>query len=113
MTAWPGNGGAVTMLVWTDLISLGLFAVTIVPLPFLQPDLKPLDEAMSYYIHGSRGWLLTVGLIGLGIASLAVTAALAGAVDGPGAWPGRWLLAVWGVGVLLSGVFPTDPPGHW
>lgn len=51
--------------------------------------------------------------IGLGIASLAITRALANTVEGPGARSGRWLLGVWSVGVLLCGFFPADPPGHW
>jgi Protein of unknown function (DUF998) len=95
------------------LLGITLFVVTIVSLHFLQPELKPLDEAMSYYVHGSQGWLLTVGLIGLGIASLAITCALANTVGGPGARSGRWLLGVWSVGVLLGGFFSADPPGHW
>ena len=107
------EAGSVSSLAWTGLLGIALFVVTIVSLHFLQPELKPLDEAMSYYVHGSQGWLLTVGLIGLGIASLAITCALANTVDGPGARSGRWLLGVWSVGVLLGGFFPADPPGHW
>jgi hypothetical protein len=34
-------------------------------------------------------------------------------VRGRWAAVGRWLLGVWGVGTLLGGVFPADPPGHW
>jgi hypothetical protein len=113
MTTGLREGGSVSSLAWTGLLGIILFMVTIVSLHFLQPELKPLDEAMSYYVHGSQGWLLTVGLIGLGVASLAITSALANTVDGPGARSGRWLLGAWSVGVLLSGYFPADPPGHW
>jgi hypothetical protein len=95
------------------LLGIALFVATTVGLHFLQLDLKPLDEAVSYYVHGSQGWLLTVGLLGLGIASFAITRSLAKTVDGAGARTGRWLLGVWSVGVLLSGVFRADPPGHW
>jgi hypothetical protein len=100
-------------LAWIGLLGIVLFVVNIISLHFLQGDLKPLDEAISYYVHGSEGWLLTVGLIVLGIASLAITRALGKIVDGPGARPGLWLLGVWSVGVLLGGFFPADPPGHW
>jgi hypothetical membrane protein len=113
MTVWAIQPGAVTKLARTALVGLGLFTVTVVSLHFLQPDLKPLDEAISYYVHGSHGWLLTVGLVGLGIASLAITLALVRTIEGPGARPGRWFLAVWGLGALLGGVFPADPPGQW
>lgn len=47
MTAGPTGGGSVSSLAWTGLLGIGLFVVTIVGLHFLQPDLKPLDEAMS------------------------------------------------------------------
>jgi Protein of unknown function (DUF998) len=113
MTAGLRDGGLISSLAWTGLLGIVLFVVTIVSLHFLQPELKPLDEAISYYVHGSQGWLLTVGVIGLGVASLAITCALANTVDGPGARSGRWLLGVWSVGVLLGGFFPADPPGHW
>ena len=93
------------------LIGLFTFTLIIVVLHVLQPALSPRDEAISYYVHGSHGWLLTVGLIALGVASLVLTAGLA--TDGPGAKPGRWLLAIWGTGALLGGLFPADPPGNW
>ncbi len=93
------------------LIGLATFTLTTLALHVLQPALSPRDEAISSYVHGNHGWLLTVGLIALGTASLALTAVLA--TDGPGAKPGRWLLGVWGTGVLLGGLFSGDPPGNW
>ncbi len=107
------RSGSINSFAWTGLLGIGLFVVTIVGLHFLQPGLKPLDQAISYYVHGSQGWLLTIGLIGLGIASLAITRVLAETVNGPGARPGRWLLGAWSVGVLLGGLFRADPPGQW
>ena len=113
MKAGPKGSGRIISLAWTGLLGIGLFLVTIVGLHFFQLDLKPLDEAINYYVHGSQGWLLTLGLIGLGIGSLSITRALAGTVGGPGARSGRWLLGIWSVGVLLGGFFRADPPGHW
>jgi hypothetical protein len=75
----------------------------------LQPGLSPLDEALSYYVHGAGGWLLTIGLLGLGLGSLALTVALWTRI-GQG---GRWCLAVWCMGAVMGGIFPTDPPGQW
>ena len=92
---------------------LAIFAATTLALHILQPALSPRDDAVSYYVHGNHGWLLTVGLIALGLASSILCLALAAAIDGSGAGPGRWLLATWSVGVLLGGVFPADPPGNW
>jgi hypothetical protein len=90
-----------------------VFLLAVVALHLLQPGLDPLEQAVSYYVHGAFGSLLTVGLIALGLASLALALALRGAVAGPESRAGRWLLGVWGVGVLLGGVFRADPPGQW
>jgi len=92
---------------------VAVFALAILALHFLQPALSPRDEAVSYYVHGRHGWLLTIGLIALGTGSLALTAALVRATDGSAARAGRWLIGVWTVGVLLGGVFPADPAGNW
>lgn len=89
------------------------FLFSVVALHVLQPQRSARDEAVSYYAHGAWGWLLTVGLIAWGLGSLAVVAALARSVTGRWATAGRWLLGVWGVGVLLGGTFPADPPGRW
>lgn len=103
----------ISRLAHLGLAGLSCFVVTVVPLHWLQPDLNPLNEAVSYYVHGARGWLLTVGLLGLGIGSLALTAGIARAVSGPGVRAGRWLLVTWSIGVLFAGSFPADPPGNW
>lgn len=89
------------------------FVVTQIVLHFLQPELNPLDEAMSYYVHGRWGWLLTVGLLGLGIGSLALVIALAGEPAAPVSRAGWWCLAIWSVGVLLGAAFAADRPGRW
>jgi hypothetical protein len=45
-----------------SLAGLSCFVVAVVLLHWLQPNLDPFDEAVSYYVHGVGGWLLTVGL---------------------------------------------------
>jgi len=100
-------------LAYAGLGGVGSLVVAVLLLHWLQPDLAPLDEAMSYYVHGAQGWLLTAGLLGLGLGSVALTAGLATAAAGPGSRVGRWFLALWSVGVLLAGIFPADPPGNW
>lgn len=95
------------------LTGLATFLLATGALHFLQPELSIRDGAVSYYVHGSQGWLLTVGLLALGLASLALTASLPSTTKGPGAWPGRWLLGAWSLGVLVGGIFPADPAGHW
>ena len=75
------------------------------------PVLDPREAAVSYYVHGRLGWLLTAGLAALGLASLALVVRLARAV--PHARAGLWLLGAWAVGVLAGAVFPADPAGRW
>jgi hypothetical membrane protein len=89
------------------------FALAVLTLHVVQPGLSPRDEAVSYYVHGPFGWLLTVGLMALGIGSLSLVFGLAHILGGRWAAIGRWLVGVWGLGVLLGGVFRADPPGHW
>jgi hypothetical protein len=79
----------------------------------VQPELSPLTEAMSYYVHGAHGWLLTVALLSIGAGSLALTVGLAMQLDGRGARIGLGFLTVWSIGVILGGVFVADPPGNW
>ncbi len=82
-------------------------------LHWIQPDLSPLRDAVSYYVHGAHGWLTTLGLISLGIGSLAITIAVAASTRGWGGRIGVAALAVWSLGALLGGIFPADPPGNW
>jgi hypothetical protein len=90
-----------------------LLQAALLALHLLQPGLHPRDEAVSYYVHGRGGWLLTAGLLAWGLGALALRQALGGRVGGRWAGAGRGLLGVFGVGVLLGAVFPADPPGHW
>jgi len=108
-----GLPGRIGFLAWITLAGSLCFVLTILMLHGVQPDLNPLDEAMSYYVHGAYGWLLTVGLFMLGLGSLALTVALNRALGRQLTRSGQVWLAVWGVGVLLGAFFAADPPGQW
>ena len=95
------------------LAGIGCFVVSVLALHRLQPGLNPLDQAVSYYVHGPHGWLLTVGLLGLGLGSLALTVGVTPTEHGPRMRAGRCFLGIWSVCVLLAGIFAADPPGHW
>jgi hypothetical membrane protein len=98
---------------YVGIVGVIVFAGAVLILHLVQPGLDPRDEAVSYYVHGPFGWVLTVGLILLGIGSMSLVFGLARLVEGRWGRAGRWLVGVWGLGVLLGGVFPADPPGHW
>jgi Protein of unknown function (DUF998) len=103
----------VRSLAGVTLISIACFVLSMGALHWLQPDLGPLDQAMSYYVHGSHGWLLTLGLLTLSLGSLALTIALGSRPGAAVSRGGNWCLGLWSVGGLLAALFPADPPGHW
>src|SRR5262245_19138827 len=92
------------------LAGIGCFVASVLALHRLQPGLDPLDQAVSYYVHGPRGWLLIVGLIGLGLGSLALTVGVTPSEHGPSMRTERSFLALWSACVLLAGIFAADPP---
>jgi Protein of unknown function (DUF998) len=98
------------LLAYVCLSGNGLFAVAVLTLHLLQPELPPLDYAVSYYAHGAQGWLFTAGLLAWGIGSAALFLGLARTIR---AAAGLSALAVWSAGVLVSGLFGADPPHQW
>jgi hypothetical protein len=109
----PETSQRVRRLVGLVFTGIACFVVTQLALHYLQSELNPLDEAMSYYVHGRQGWLLTAGLLGLGVASLALTVALASEPAASVSRVGWWSLVMWTLGVLLAAGFAIDPPGGW
>jgi hypothetical protein len=93
------------------LTGVGVFTVATLALHDVQPDLSPLEEAVSYYVHGRQGWLLTFGLLSLGLGSLALVIALSMRMTRSRF--GLILLGTWSAGVILGGLFAADPPGNW
>ena len=77
----------------------------------VQPGLSPLNEAVSFYVHGRYGWLLTLGLVALSFGSLAIAIGLG--VRRASSFLGVLLMGAWSAAVLLGGVFSTDPSGNW
>jgi hypothetical protein len=96
-----------------SLIGTAVFVLTTVALHIVQPELSPLDEAMSYYVHGAHGWLMSVALLAIGVGSLALAIGLAQVLHGQLARVGIGFLIVWAVGAILGGAFSADPPGNW
>ena len=100
-------------LAYLSLLGNGCFVTAVIALHLLQPGLSPLHEAVSYYVHGAHGWLLTLGLLAWGLGSVALLAGLAVTTKGIAGKTVLSGLAIWSLGVLLGGVFPADPPGRW
>lgn len=90
-------------------IGIAIFVCCCLFMHFVQPELSPVDDAVSYYMNGSFGWVLGFGLICLGVGSLIIAYGL-GVTENR---MGFLLLVIWGVGVIVGGVFPPDPRGQW
>lgn len=80
---------------------------------FIQPDLSPIDDVLSYYMNGRHGWILGLGLIAIGVGSLLLTKGMHTVISPRKARVALFLLALWGVGAVVGGIFPPDPRGHW
>jgi hypothetical protein len=89
---------------------IGLFASSVIVLHVAQPELSPVHMAVSYYMNGRLGWLLGAGLVLLGLGSLALAFAMRTRAPSRA---GLWLLSAWGIGAIVGGIFPPDPPNHW
>ncbi len=103
------KGLLATRLAAVSLWGTGLFVLTQLALHGLSLEFDPATRFMSEYVHGSYGYLFSVGLVALGAGSLALAAALGRSL--PVGWPtriGLLLLVVWGLGVIVAGVVPLD-----
>jgi Protein of unknown function (DUF998) len=103
-------------LAYVCLFGNGCFAVAVLVLHMLQPELSPLNYAVSYYVHGVQGRLFTAGLLAWGVGSAALLLGLARTIRiqirARADAAGLFGLAVWSAGVLTSGLFSADPPSQ-
>ncbi|MGY3336015.1 hypothetical protein ACVW0K_002114 [Streptomyces filamentosus] len=97
----------ITPLAPLALIGAGVLAMTAVEL--LNPRYDLVSETLSRYVHGTAGWLLPASLLAVAAASALLTARL----WGTGGRAARAALVVWTAGILVAGLFPADPPGHY
>ncbi len=78
----------------------------------LPNGLGPVGDRLSEYANGEFGWLMTVAFVTLGLGMVALALGLR-SVNGSGlrAWLIPAAIAVAGVGMIVAGVYPTDPFG--
>ena len=95
------------------LACVAAFLALTVLVHFFQPHFDPIQVAVSDYLNGTHGWLLSVALSLLSLGSIALLAALRPHYP-PRArrWP-LHLLALWSAACLLGAQFPPDPYGQW
>lgn len=69
------------------------------------PVLDPVAHMASYFVHARAGWLITVVGLGCAVAAFALVPRLR---RGPAI-----AVTLFGAGVLIAGVVPTQPYGDW
>jgi hypothetical protein len=96
------------------LAGVAIFIACTVTMHLVQPELNPIDDAVSYYMNGRLGWILGLGLVALGGGSLALADGLRRRMKGSRqALAGASLLGLWSLGAVIGGMFPPDPIGSW
>jgi len=97
---------------WLSLVSIGgaiYFFVAVGLLHFLRPEYDPVKRVASNYAVGPYGFLMTIAFFAFGLSLFALALSLYRGVDRTyRSRLGLVLLGVAGVGLVLSGIFPTD-----
>jgi hypothetical membrane protein len=105
--------GVTMILALLTIVGIADFLLSFTALHFLRPDVNPVLEPMSNYAVGPYGFLLTAADIGLSLGALALAFGLYLGIAPRGrSYVGLFLLALYGVSVLLAGIFPIDVGGE-
>ncbi len=118
MSAIPaGNAGnrrrlPVERVAWVGILGTTFFILAVVALHFLRPDYNPAARFISEFAVGPYSWLMTIAFFALGLASFAIAFGIQKTLSPSRTGrTGTVLLAVFGAGVFLAGIFPTDLQG--
>jgi Protein of unknown function (DUF998) len=102
----------VSRLASISLASITIFAILIIMLHFLRPDLDPLQRPTSEYAVGQYGYLMTAAFFCMSIATFTLVIILNKKMRGKArSIIGLILLTTWGVAVLIAMIFPIDAEG--
>jgi hypothetical protein len=107
-TSYSANAPAATIA----LLSFAYFVIAVVALYFLNPSYSLTNSIVGNYHLGSNELLIASTFFALGIGSLALVPGLFRVVSpSVQAWIGLLLLGVWGLGILMAGIFPANEGG--
>ncbi|MFZ5850089.1 MAG: DUF998 domain-containing protein [Actinomycetota bacterium] len=106
------SSGLARGLGFVGLAGVLAFLGTVVVLHLVRADLSPVNDFVSDYANGRLNALFTVGVLAHGAGNAAIAVGLARDL-GPGraARTGATLFALAAVGLLVAGLFRTDPAG--
>ena len=104
-----GRSRVTMVLALLTIGGIATFLFNLTALHFLRTDVNPVLEPMSNYAVGPYGFLFTAADIGGALAALALTFGLyLGIAPHARSYVGLFLLSLYGVSVLLAGIFPID-----
>ena len=104
LATWPAN-----KLANITLGAVAYFALTVLALHFLRPDLNPISQPASAYAIGPFGVLMSTAFFSLSLGSWALVLAIARGVPSVArSRAGLVLLGLWAISVLLAMIFPMD-----
>src|ERR687894_1630047 len=113
MATSGGERGTLRVLALLTIGGIATFLFNLTALHFLRPDVNPVVEPISNYAVGPYGFLFTAADIGYGLAALTLMVGLYLSIAPPSrSYVGLFLLALYGVSVLLAGIFPIDVGGE-
>jgi hypothetical protein len=108
-----GSSRMTMVLALLTIVGIAVYLLNLAALHFLRPDVNPMLDPVSTYAVGPYGFLYTAADIGSGMAALALTFGLYLSIAPPGrSYVGLFLLGLYGVSVLLAGIFPIDVGGE-
>ena len=103
---------SVAWLTAISLTAISAFAILIIVLHFLRPDLDPIHRPTSEYAVGEFSYLMTTAFFCMSIATFALVVSLNKTIGRKAkSLIGLIFLTVWAVAVLVALSFPIDPEG--
>jgi hypothetical protein len=104
-----GSSRVTMVLALLTIGGIATFLFNLTALHFLRLDVNPVLEPISNFAVGPYGFLFTAADIGGGLAALALILGLYLGIAPPGrSYIGLFFFGLYGVSVLLAGIFPID-----
>jgi len=95
-----------------SLIAFAYFVIAVTALYFLNPTYSLIRSFIGNYDLGTYEFLIASTFFSLGLGSLALVIGLyQGMAQSARSWIGLLLLGIWGVGMLMAGIFPANDGG--
>ena len=94
------------------IIAFAYFVIAVTALYFLNPQYSLVSSFTGNYDLGAYEFLIASTFFSLGLGSLALVIGLyQGMAQSARSWIGLLLLGIWGLGMLMAGIFPADDRG--